>query len=147
MGGISITGKTRLVIIAGNLNAARYRDEILQPVAIPYLRQLGVNGILQDDNARPHRARIITDHLQNARINRMEWPANSTDLSPIEQLWDQLGCAVRARVTNTTTLADLRRMLVQEWDAIPQQRVVRLIRSMRRRCEAIVAAYGGSSRY
>ena len=36
-GGISLTGKTRLVGIGGNLNAERYRDEILQPVAIPYL--------------------------------------------------------------------------------------------------------------
>ena len=36
-GGVSLTGKTRLVIIGGNLNAERYRDEILQPVAIPYL--------------------------------------------------------------------------------------------------------------
>lgn len=146
-GGISIIGKTRLVIVDGNLNAVRYRDEILQPVAIPYLRQLGANGILQDDNARPHRARVITDYLQNARINRMEWPANSPDLSPSEQLWDQLGRAVRARVTNTTTLADLRLMLVQQWDAIPQQRIVRLIRSMRRRCEAVIGAYGGSTRY
>ena len=34
-GGISRTGKTRLVIIGGNLNAERCRDEILQPVAIP----------------------------------------------------------------------------------------------------------------
>ena len=47
----------------------------------------------------------------------MEWPASSPDLNPIENLWDQLG---RARVTNTTTLADLRQMLVEEWDAIPQ---------------------------
>uniref|UniRef100_A0A8C5FPN4 Transposase Tc1-like domain-containing protein n=1 Tax=Gadus morhua TaxID=8049 RepID=A0A8C5FPN4_GADMO len=31
--------KTRLVIIGGNLNAERYRDEILQPVAIPYVRR------------------------------------------------------------------------------------------------------------
>ena len=51
----------------------------------------------------------------------MEWPTSSPDLNPIEHLWDQLGRAVRARVTNTTTLADLRQMLVEEWDAIPQQ--------------------------
>ena len=40
-GDISLTGKTRLVIIGGNLNAERYPDEILQPVAIPYLHSLG----------------------------------------------------------------------------------------------------------
>ena len=57
----------------------------------------------------------------------MEWPASRPDLNPIENLWDQLGRAVRARVTNTTTLADLRQMLVEEWDAIPQQCVTWLL--------------------
>ena len=66
----------------------------------PYLRNLGPNAILQDDNARPHRARIITEYLQN--------------LNPIEHLWDQLGRAVYARVTHRTTLADLKQMLVEE---------------------------------
>uniref|UniRef100_A0A8C5FEW1 Tc1-like transposase DDE domain-containing protein n=1 Tax=Gadus morhua TaxID=8049 RepID=A0A8C5FEW1_GADMO len=77
-GGVSLTGKTRLVIIGGNLNAERYGNEILQPVAIPYVHGLGPNSILQDDNARPHRA-------------------GNPDLNPIEHLWDQLGRAVRAR--------------------------------------------------
>uniref|UniRef100_A0A667ZNY4 Transposase Tc1-like domain-containing protein n=1 Tax=Myripristis murdjan TaxID=586833 RepID=A0A667ZNY4_9TELE len=146
-GGISLTGKTRLVIIGGNLNAETYRDEILQPVAIPYLHSLGPNSVLLDDNARPHRAGFIRDYLQSLAVERMEWPASSPDLNPIERLWDQLGRAVRARVTNTTTLADLRQMLVEEWDAIPQQCVSRLVTSMRRRCQAVVAVFGFSTRY
>ena len=72
----------------------------------------------------------------------MEWPAVSPDLNPIEYLWDQLGCA---RVTNATMLADLRQILVAEWDAIPQQCVTRLVTSMRRRCQTVVAAYGSST--
>lgn len=47
----------------------------------------------------------------------MERPASSPDLNPTEHLWDQLGHAVRGRLTNTTTLADLRQM-IEEWDAI-----------------------------
>ena len=73
----------------------------------------------------------------------MEWPASSPDLNPIEHLWDQLGHAVHARVTNTTTSADLRQMLVEEWDAIPQQCVTRLVTSMRKRCQA-VSVYGAA---
>lgn len=56
-GGISFTERTRLAIIGGNVNAERHRDEIQQPVAIPCLHSLGLNSILQEDNARPpHRA-------------------------------------------------------------------------------------------
>ena len=90
---------------------------------------------------------VIRDYLQNVGVERMEWPASSPDLNPIEHLWDQLGRAVHARVTNTTTLADLRQILVEEWDAIPQQCVTRLVTSMRRRCQAVVAVYGSSTRY
>ena len=65
-------------------------------------------------------------------------PRSSPDLNPIEH---QMGRALRARVTNATTLADLRRILVEEWEAIPQQRVVRLSTNMRRKCETVVAVY------
>ena len=54
-GGISAVGKTPLIVINGNMTAQRYRDEVLQPVALPYLRRnLGPNAVFQDDNARPH---------------------------------------------------------------------------------------------
>uniref|UniRef100_A0A3Q3EI99 Tc1-like transposase DDE domain-containing protein n=1 Tax=Labrus bergylta TaxID=56723 RepID=A0A3Q3EI99_9LABR len=96
----------RLVFIGGNLNADRYRDEILQPVTIPYLHSLGPNSILQDE--------------YNLGVEKMEWPACSPDLNPIEHLRNLLGPAVHTRGTNTTTLADLLQMLVEEWDAIPQ---------------------------
>ena len=76
-------------------------------------------------NVRPHTARIVRDHLQVSQIPRMEWPACSPDLNPIEQLWNQLGKAIRVR-----------RILLEQWDAIPQ--IIRLIRSMRR-CQAPIA--------
>ena len=38
-GGISAVGKTPLIVIDGNMTAQGYRDEVLQPVALPYLRR------------------------------------------------------------------------------------------------------------
>ena len=146
-GGISFAGKTRLVVINGTLNAQRYRDENLDPVAIPYVQNMGVDSILQDDNVRAHTARIVQEHLQYRGIQRMQWPSCSPDLNPIEHLWDLLGRAVRNRVNNATTVQELRQIVVDEWDAIPQQRVQRLISSMRRRCQAVTAVFGGSSHY
>ena len=116
-------------------------------VAIPYLQTLRPAAILQDVNALPHTARIVRDHLQARQIPRMEWPACSPDLNPIEHLWDQLGKAARRRLIPTSNLQDLRWILLEEWNAIPQIRIMRLIRSMRRRCQAITGAFGGSTRY
>jgi hypothetical protein len=45
------------------------------------------------------------------------------------------------------TLQELRDARVPDWNNIPQAFIQRLIGSMRRRCEAVVAARGGHRRY
>ena len=62
-GGITARNRTDLVIIDGNLNAARYHDEVLAPVVVPFLQRLGPGVILQQDNARPHTARVVQQYL------------------------------------------------------------------------------------
>ncbi|GFT66993.1 transposable element Tcb2 transposase [Trichonephila clavipes] len=77
-GGISIGGRTDLHIIRnGTLTGRRYADEILRPYVIPYAVAIGDSFVFQDDNARPHRARLVENMLEAETIQRMEWPACS----------------------------------------------------------------------
>ena len=69
---------------------------------------------IQDDNARPHRARIVDGFLQANNVSGLDWPAMSPDLSCIEHVWDVLGTAVQKRMTEHSTMADLRRFLREE---------------------------------
>ena len=85
--GISATAKTDLVFIDGSLNGQRYIGEVLTPQVLPFLRQMPVaDPIFQDDNARPHRARIVDDFLRVNNVNRMDWPAMTPGLSCIEHV-------------------------------------------------------------
>ncbi|UYV79238.1 hypothetical protein LAZ67_17001702 [Cordylochernes scorpioides] len=85
--GISSSSRTPLHIFSGGtLTAQRYRDEILEPYLRLYRDQIGHNLIFMDDNARPHRARLVDEYLQSENIRRMEWPARSPDLNPIEHI-------------------------------------------------------------
>lgn len=146
-GGISTNQRTQLVIIEGNLTGLRYRDEVVRNHIAPFVLNHGPGVVLQQDNARPHVARVVQDELQVRNIQTLPWPANSPDLSPIEHLWDELKRRVRQRQHPPTNLRELREAVVQEWQNIPQRSVRLLVRSMRRRCQAVIDARGGHTRY
>ena len=101
--GISAQGKTDLhVIDNGTLTAERYVNEILDVHVRPYAGAIGPDFILMDDNARAHRARITNRYLEQAAIVRLDWPARSPDLNPIEHAWDMLQKAISSRQVQTS---------------------------------------------
>ena len=89
--GLTADRRTDLVVVPGILTGQRYIDEILRPHVVPFLRPMGNNRIFQDDNARPHRARIVDGFLQANNVRRLEWPAMWPDLSCIEHVWECSG--------------------------------------------------------
>ncbi|GFX78151.1 uncharacterized protein TNCV_5134981 [Trichonephila clavipes] len=143
-GGISIDGRTDLYIIRdGPLTARLYRDEILRPTVVPCAAAIGDDFILMDDNCRPHRANLVEDFLFEEGIVRMEWPACSPDMNPIEHVWDALGRRVAGRQPPPQTLQELERALLEEWDRIPQLVINSLIDSMSHRFAPIRSSQQG----
>ncbi|KAK3082687.1 hypothetical protein FSP39_002633 [Pinctada imbricata] len=144
-GAISYHHRSRLVVVPGNLTGVRYRDEILAPVVVPLMNANRGLTLFQQDNARCHTARVCSIYLQQQHVNVLPWLAKSPDLSPIEHLWDVLDRRVRRRAPST--LQELELYLQQEWNAIPQTVIQKLIRYMRRRCLAVRDANGDHTRY
>ena len=144
-GGIAHGIQSQLIIVAGNMTAVKYRDEILRPVAVPLVQQR--NLILQQDNARPHVARVCQDFLANNNIAPLAWPPYSPDLTPIEHMWDELDRRVRKRRNPPATLAQLRNAFIDEWNNIPMRTVNALVNSIQRRIRAATVARGGHTRY
>ena len=145
--GISIDDKTDLHVIAGNLSGVRYRDEILHPIVRPYPGAVGDGFILMDDNARPHRARVVTDYLENETIERMEWQSCSSDMNPIEHACDILQKAVSTSLILPNNRQEFAVALIEEWTRLPQLCFRRLIRSVQRRCRAVIRARDGHTAY
>ena len=128
------------------LTAQRYIDQVLRLVVVPFITQRP-GFEFQQDNARPHSARVSQDFLQTNGVAVMNWPALSPDLVPIEHLWDKIGRCIQRRPQQPRTIAELRKTLEAEWYNIPQMFINRLITSMRRRCTAVINANCGHTRY
>ncbi|GFX12493.1 transposable element Tcb2 transposase [Trichonephila clavipes] len=113
----------------------------------PYAAAIGNDFILMDDNARPHRARIVEEYLEDHGLERMEWPARSPDLNPIEHLWDYLGREVAALNPPPRSLHELKQGLLCVWSSLPIPVSDNLINSMGNRCRQCIQVRGGHISY
>ena len=116
-GGVSQHHRTELVVIAGNLNAVCYREDLLLPHVVPFL-QAHPDMPLQHDNATSHPARSVCDFLQDRNVSVLPWPAKSPDLNPIEHVWDLLGLGPFP----PRNVRELAGALVEEWGNISQKK-------------------------
>ncbi|GFX56436.1 transposable element Tc3 transposase [Trichonephila clavipes] len=85
-------------------------DVILEQHLHLFRGTMGAEFLFMDDNTRPHRANIVDECLQSEDITRMDFPAYSPDLNPMEHVWDMLGRQIAARQPPPTCLPELRRV-------------------------------------
>lgn len=119
-----------------------YKNAILAgsiPVIKAYQQQRP-NSVFQQDNAPCHSRSSV--YLKKKRIQLLpwKWPAVSCDLSPIEQLWQWIDDAVQLR--GPYGVEELQQFIEEELAKIPQERIDRLVRSFRKRCQRVIAANG-----
>lgn len=75
----------------------------------------------------------------------MEWPPQSPDLNPIEQLWDHLDSVLRQNPQ--TNEESTWKFLEKAWSEIAKETLTTYIYSMRKRCQAVIDAAGGHTKY
>ena len=98
------------------------------------------------DGASCHTAWLIQDYFAEQDYNILEWPSQSPDLNPIENLW-----AIMKRKLNSNRIYrradDLWDRFQDVWEAMDPEILKSLIDSMPRRLEAVIKARGGSTKY
>ncbi|GBN56780.1 hypothetical protein AVEN_245927-1 [Araneus ventricosus] len=80
-----------------------------------------------DDNARPNRALLVDEFLESEDIRRMDWPARSSDLNPIEHVCDAVGRAIANRNPSQRTIQEMKTTWLNEFDQLPQEMINCLI--------------------
>lgn len=95
-------GCGRLYIVEGTMRHEQY-IKVLKTRLIPQVREwFGQNEfIFMQDGAPCHKAKKVMEFFRENNVKVLDWPGNSPDMNPIENLWAITKKKIRK--TNVTT--------------------------------------------
>lgn len=147
-------GVGHLTEIQGTLKKEGYKSILIHHV-IPLITQKTssepstIAWIFQQDGAKPHTANTNVDYLQRKAQESgeswtvMEWPPQSPDLNPLENVWHYLKDQLRKHPHLPTSKKELFERLQTEWEKLGPDALQPYVSSMPQRCSAVIEAKGG----
>ncbi len=138
---MSSVGVGPLCFLKSTVNAAIYQD-ILEHFMRPSADKLygDADFIFQQDLAPAHTAKGTKSWFNDRGVTKLDWPANSPDLNPIENIWGIVKRKMRDNRPNNAD--DLKAAIKATWASVTPKQCHRLIASMPRRIDAIIHAKG-----
>lgn len=135
----------------GNMCSASYDEHVLSVVQT-FMEQNPSLTFMQD-NAPSHQSQITARNLAKRRIRHIKWPRYSPDLNLIEHVWNWMKnwiqehyWEVQYNVSNVP-LDRLQEIIWAAWVAVPDSYIESLVNSWWDRCQAVIDANGGPTRY
>ena len=148
-GCMNATGVGRIHIINGTVNANVYANEILAKKLLPSAQDMYGNDeqyTFQQDNAPCHTAASVMQWFRRNKITVLDWPGNSPDLNPIENLWRRLKITVAQKQARNKQ--ELIEAVIASWfHVITADELKKLVHSMPKRCAAVIRSRGYSLKY
>jgi transposase len=129
----------------GSINSDTFMEHVI-PLIYQFMRE-NPGCIFMQDNAPAHRSRATQSLLNYLGIRPIEWPPYSPDLNPIEHVWKWMKDWIALNYPGELTRDTLREAVYAAWDAVPEDFLESLVRSMPSRVRECYQRNGGITHY
>ncbi len=132
----------RLICVKERMNGAMYREILSENLPSARALKMKRGWVFQHDNDPKHTARATKEWLRKKNFKVLEWPSQSPDLNPIENLWKSVLPSDSPK--NITALEEI---CMEEWDKIPATVCENLVKTYRKRLTSVIANKGYITKY
>lgn len=131
--------------------------DLLDLHVVPHIQRYYQSFVYQQDNASIHCNEKIEERqfnsvsklLAHLRIEKLNWPANSPDLNPVEHCWSMLNRLVRARLRKMRVLPKNKKqyfnLIKKCFSKLDNQHVINAFESFRKRCQTVLLDHGNNN--
>ena len=148
-GSVCGNGVGKLIKIDGIMDKNVYHNILVRHAIPSGLEVIGHGFIYQQDNDPKHTSKLCTNYLvtkqESGVLKLMNWPSQSPDLNPIEQIWDLIDSLIDRR--NVSSKGTLWEQIQAVWRSITKETLQNYIDTMPARIEAVIKAKGGHTKY
>lgn len=152
-GAFSAKGPVGFHVFTGIMDGELYRKIITENLFDNAKEVMGRYWVFQQDNDPKHTAKATIKLLNDQRVQVLDWPSNSPDLNPIENLWAIMKRRVEKEVNkqvcekNPVNSAVFQEIIRSEWNNIEETILLNLVNSMRKRLGQVLAKNGNKINY
>ena len=142
-------GVGKLAEVEGRMDANQYVG-ILKGNLLPSLEESGVpldDVNFQQDNDPKHTSKKAKKWMEDNGINVLDWPPQSPDLTPIENLWNHTKKELAKYPRQAKGVWEIWDRVAEVWNNIDPEVCQNLIKIMPRRIQAVIKAKGGHTKY
>ena len=97
------------------------------------------------DNDHKHTSKAVGKWLKDNNFKVLEWPSQSPDLNPIENVWTEMKKRLRAR--RPTNLTQLHQLCQEEWAKSPPTSCGKIVEGYTKHLTQVKQFKGNASKY